>query len=101
RCWTRVSRSPPFLSPAEDGIRDRNVTGGQTCALPISGVFREAVPARTQLPALRVVDVPWLCCLCNHTSPCCWPDVLGCADSPTAPLAVGGPADTTPRGAVG
>src|SRR5699024_11675191 len=34
-------RSPPPLSPsfffqAEDGIRDRNVTGVQTCALPIS-----------------------------------------------------------------
>src|SRR5699024_11460929 len=25
-----------FLSQAEDGIRDRNVTGVQTCALPIS-----------------------------------------------------------------
>src|SRR5699024_11545807 len=24
---------------AEDGIRDRNVTGVQTCALPISGLF--------------------------------------------------------------
>src|SRR5699024_11591158 len=31
-----------FFFPAEDGIRDRNVTGVQTCALPIShqgGVF--------------------------------------------------------------
>src|SRR5699024_11902291 len=27
-----------FLFQAEDGIRDRNVTGVQTCALPISGV---------------------------------------------------------------
>src|SRR5699024_11338176 len=26
-----------FFSQAEDGIRDRNVTGVQTCALPISG----------------------------------------------------------------
>src|SRR6266513_4469073 len=25
-----------FFFPAEDGIRDRNVTGVQTCALPIS-----------------------------------------------------------------
>ena len=28
-----------FFFQAEDGIRDRNVTGVQTCALPISGVF--------------------------------------------------------------
>src|SRR6266704_4713357 len=27
-----------FFFPAEDGIRDRNVTGVQTCALPISAV---------------------------------------------------------------
>src|SRR5699024_12080804 len=40
-----VARSPPhgrvrilvlFFFQAEDGIRDRNVTGVQTCALPIS-----------------------------------------------------------------
>src|SRR5699024_11488277 len=28
--------SKPFFFQAEDGIRDRNVTGVQTCALPIS-----------------------------------------------------------------
>src|SRR5699024_11690198 len=28
-----------FFFRAEDGIRDRNVTGVQTCALPISGSF--------------------------------------------------------------
>src|SRR5207249_9759397 len=33
------SRSFFFFFQAEDGIRDRNVTGVQTCALPIS-VFR-------------------------------------------------------------
>src|SRR5699024_11581767 len=27
-----------FFFQAEDGIRDRNVTGVQTCALPISGI---------------------------------------------------------------
>src|SRR5699024_11459826 len=32
----------PFFFQAEDGIRDRNVTGVQTCALPIS----RAGPAR-------------------------------------------------------
>src|SRR5437868_9563080 len=33
-----------FFFQAEDGIRDRNVTGVQTCALPIS---RTGVPAAT------------------------------------------------------
>src|SRR5699024_11228181 len=32
-----------FFFQAEDGIRDRNVTGVQTCALPICGVFGNAV----------------------------------------------------------
>src|SRR5699024_11680181 len=30
-----------FFFQAEDGIRDRNVTGVQTCALPISQVKRD------------------------------------------------------------
>src|SRR5207249_6297527 len=35
-----------FFFQAEDGIRDRNVTGVQTCALPICWLGREtAVPA--------------------------------------------------------
>src|SRR5699024_12114560 len=32
----RDHRQPVFFFQAEDGIRDRNVTGVQTCALPIS-----------------------------------------------------------------
>src|SRR5437868_12594920 len=40
---------PLFFFQAEDGIRDRNVTGVQTCALPI---FR---PARRNHARLRVV----------------------------------------------
>src|SRR5699024_11243082 len=39
-----VGRSRPilfFFFPAEDGIRDRNVTGVQTCALPISMCSRQ------------------------------------------------------------
>src|SRR5699024_12206683 len=36
-CCTFVSSF--FFFQAEDGIRDRNVTGVQTCALPISGCF--------------------------------------------------------------
>src|SRR5207249_4706130 len=33
-----------FFFQAEDGIRDRNVTGVQTCALPISGIDGLIVP---------------------------------------------------------
>src|SRR5207249_6635734 len=35
-----------FFFQAEDGIRDRNVTGVQTCALPILPVNRAAVMQR-------------------------------------------------------
>src|SRR5699024_12131033 len=33
-----------FFFQAEDGIRDRNVTGVQTCALPISGAAAPGCP---------------------------------------------------------
>src|SRR5699024_11569590 len=36
-----------FLIQAEDGIRDRNVTGVQTCALPIYGLTAESCEQRT------------------------------------------------------
>src|SRR5699024_11703236 len=36
---------PPFFFQAEDGIRDRNVTGVQTCALPISTPMMAAWPS--------------------------------------------------------
>src|SRR5699024_12177612 len=40
-----------FFFQAEDGIRDRNVTGVQTCALPISaGRSRFAPPAASPAP---------------------------------------------------
>src|SRR5699024_11501228 len=38
----RVVRSVHFFFQAEDGIRDRNVTGVQTCALPIFDVQKQA-----------------------------------------------------------
>src|SRR5699024_12097809 len=40
--------SPVFIFQAEDGIRDRNVTGVQTCALPIS------IDKSKKLPGLSV-----------------------------------------------
>src|SRR5699024_12119978 len=44
-----------FFFQAEDGIRDRNVTGVQTCALPISSeaakeILRLAIIVRAWLP---------------------------------------------------
>src|SRR5699024_11486205 len=38
-----------FFFQAEDGIRDRNVTGVQTCALPISEIYGMQV-AKNMLP---------------------------------------------------
>src|SRR2546425_6098139 len=35
--------TPFFFFQAEDGIRDKLVTGVQTCALPISGEYRALV----------------------------------------------------------
>src|SRR5699024_11910564 len=37
RILMTIIMRPLFFFQAEDGIRDRNVTGVQTCALPISG----------------------------------------------------------------
>src|SRR6266516_2019327 len=36
---TNGAKSTFFFFPAEDGIRDRTVTGVQTCALPIFGLL--------------------------------------------------------------
>src|SRR5699024_11553613 len=49
-----------FFFQAEDGIRDRNVTGVQTCALPISTVNAavQRVPARDQVAAQALSVVP-------------------------------------------
>src|SRR5699024_11525203 len=38
-----------FFFQAEDGIRDRNVTGVQTCALPISHARSVTEPAMTRV----------------------------------------------------
>src|SRR5699024_11928910 len=37
---SRLALTGAFFFQAEDGIRERNVTGVQTCALPISSVSR-------------------------------------------------------------
>src|SRR5699024_11895421 len=47
-----------FFFQAEDGIRDRNVTGVQTCALPISpGVHRATELAGERPPPTRIESV--------------------------------------------
>src|SRR5699024_11611982 len=38
-----------FFFQAEDGIRDRNVTGVQTCALPICSPLSRSTTMKTQL----------------------------------------------------
>src|SRR5437867_5000279 len=45
-----------FFFQAEDGIRDRTVTGVQTCALPISAL---TVGERAAAAAVRAVGVPY------------------------------------------
>src|SRR5699024_11973510 len=44
-----VSCSSSFFCQAEDGIRDRNVTGVQTCALPILDPFDDVQDTDYQL----------------------------------------------------
>src|SRR3989442_14422800 len=58
RAWF-VTLSFFFFFQAEDGIRDADVTGVQTCALPIYLYYRITVAAVT-LPALREIksDLP-------------------------------------------
>src|SRR6266540_4842843 len=46
-----------FFFQAEDGIRDRDVTGVQTCALPISLDLGELAPA--DAPAARDGGLPF------------------------------------------
>src|SRR5207249_6501733 len=41
---------------AEDGIRDRNVTGVQTCALPISQRLEGGVPDGQEVRVAHVAD---------------------------------------------
>src|SRR5437867_10009811 len=41
-----------FFFQAEDGIRDRTVTGVQTCALPISALLKGVLMVVTPVPAV-------------------------------------------------
>src|SRR5699024_11700372 len=44
------SRDLGFFFQAEDGIRDRNVTGVQTCALPIYWISEQQMMALKRVP---------------------------------------------------
>src|SRR5438067_9216577 len=70
-----------FFFQAEDGIRERNVTGVQTCALPIYGPVLASVGPAPNTP--RTVTRFWL----PSTRP--KPDVRGTSAGPT--LASTGP----------
>src|SRR5207249_5241048 len=48
-----------FFFQAEDGIRDRNVTGVQTCALPIFLRFATPEPTPTSASARAMPVVSW------------------------------------------
>src|SRR5699024_9500 len=56
-----------FFFQAEDGIRDRNVTGVQTCALPILAIFQPHTFTRTKTflqefaDSLNEADCVYLC----------------------------------------
>src|SRR5207249_8131040 len=60
--FSRRRRKMNFFFQAEDGIRDRNVTGVQTCALPISFTIgldtidrmREKVLEASSYPVLKI-----------------------------------------------
>src|SRR5699024_11757944 len=62
-----------FFFQAEDGIRDRNVTGVQTCALPIS----TSAPSTPVINAFRP--------LITHSSPSCFASVCNKVGSEPAP----------------
>src|SRR5699024_11657162 len=57
-----------FFFQAEDGIRDRNVTGVQTCALPISGftVATTGKPACSR--SSRPLPRHWLSCTTSKSA---------------------------------
>src|SRR5437773_939663 len=59
-----------FFFQAEDGIRDRDVTGVQTCALPISS----ACCAAGESPCASSTVVQWV--VANATPPD-WPAIAG------------------------
>src|SRR5207248_6434865 len=46
-----------FFFQAEDGIRDRTVTGVQTCALPIWTLLLEQIDGRVELRLVELIRI--------------------------------------------
>src|SRR5437868_9080741 len=53
-CAKRATKLALFFFQAEDGIRDRNVTGVQTCALPIFGRAAELLDQPLAVALVRL-----------------------------------------------
>src|SRR5699024_11818182 len=68
---------------ADDGIRDRNVTGVQTCALPIFGAAATSSP-----PSTEQIDSAYGRALAGLTAPMPGAQELVAAMSGTIPVAV-------------
>src|SRR5699024_12183744 len=62
-CHTLLYWKLLFFFQAEDGIRDRNVTGVQTCALPISAPTPSRASTSTVISSIRPgrVSTSWKC----------------------------------------
>src|SRR5207248_4017298 len=70
-----------FFFQAEDGIRDRTVTGVQTCALPISGrpvhLLLHDAPAGHEWADSRAGAEAWLTIHAGRQSPRCGLEATG------------------------
>src|SRR5205823_9003586 len=58
RCKTRSTAHLFFFFQAEDGIRDKLVTGVQTCALPISQLNTTNATLTDVIQHQQIVDLP-------------------------------------------
>src|SRR5207249_7567266 len=57
-CGIRDFCAPSFFFRAEDGIRDRNVTGVQTCALPIYPAYSDVLYVDSLIGADTINTLP-------------------------------------------
>src|SRR5207249_1012875 len=78
-----------FFFQAEDGIRDRNVTGVQTCALPIS-------PARCAAPTVAVFGLALLAAACSNSTGLPAPIIPNVVDSSVSLYALFGTPISSP-----
>src|SRR5436305_10467362 len=74
-----------FFFQAEDGIRDADVTGVQTCALPISAMWVSALRFRFGIPTVCWAFSGASCCFMNcgwrdgSAGPGCWEERSACS----------------------